>query len=125
MNQYTILNMPAGYELNKLIAENVLGMRLEKNYGLAGGYYWVGNGFHFGDLLDRYLPDYSGELAPAFSVVEKLCNENGCDLVKVCKRDPELLRGEWSCNFGIGHEAFGETVPLAICRAALLVVRII
>lgn len=63
----------------------------------------------------------SDDIAAAWEVVEKLCNETGCDIVKVCKRDPELF-GEWSCNFGRGFEAFGDTASLAICRAALLVV---
>ena len=120
MNKDEILNMPAGYEINKLIAINVMGWALVNNHGAAGGKFWIGHGGSFGDMPESYLPDFSGEIAPAFSVVEKLCNENGCDIVKVCKRDPELLRGEWSCIFGLGFEAFGETAPLAICRAALL-----
>ena len=120
MTRDEILNMPAGYEMNKLIAINVMGWALVNNHGAAGGKFWVGHGGSFGDMPEKYLPDFSGEIAPAFSVVEKLCNENGCDIVKVCKRDPELLRGEWSCNFGLGFEAFGETVPHAIGRAALL-----
>jgi len=66
------------------------------------------------------LPFYSTDITDAWAVVEKMCNETGCDIIKVCKRDPELLRGEWSCNFGRGFEAFADTAPLAICRAALM-----
>jgi len=66
--------------------------------------------------------EYSDNIGDAWEVVEKLCDETGCDVAKVCKRDPELLRGDWSCNFGRGFEAFGDTAPLAICRAALLAV---
>jgi len=68
------------------------------------------------------LPRFSEDMSAAWQIVETLCNETGCDVVSVCKRDPELLRGDWSCNFGRGAYAFANTAPLAICRAALLAV---
>ncbi len=109
MNQEEILNMPAGREMDKLIAEEVF--HLEKTN--MDGWYWQ-------DGMYDELPYYSIDISDAWKLVEKLCSENGCDVMKVCKRDPELLRGEWSCNFGLGFESFGETAPHAICRAALL-----
>jgi hypothetical protein len=101
MTRDEILNMPAGREMDVLIDQ------------------------HFGQLQKDSspiyeMPHYSTDIAAAWEVIEKLCGETGADVVKVCKRDPELLRGDWSCNFGRGFEAFADTAPLAICRAALL-----
>jgi len=98
MTRDEILNMEAGREMDELITQKVI-----SNDG-----FWHG------------IKPYSTDISVAWQVVEKLCDETGCDVVKVCKRDPELLRGEWSCNFGRGAEAFGDSAPLAICRAALL-----
>lgn len=51
------------------------------------------------------LPDYSGDLYAAKTVADKMPS---FVLVRV--------KNEYCCN----HLAFGETEPLAICRAALL-----
>jgi len=130
MNRNDILNMPAGVTLDWHIAHFVMGLPSKEllvddclcaycgsQMRYCGARSWCSECHKW-----RYTAykDYSDDLVSAWLVVEKLCNENGCDVVKVCKRDPELLRGEWSCNFGLGFEAFGKTVPLAICRAALL-----
>lgn len=128
MNKEEILNMPAGCEINKLIAENVLGMRLEKNYGLAGGFYWVGNGFQFGEMSESYLPDYSGDMNVAWSLIEKL--ENGqpeilCNISRISENG-QRDGLEWHCHLrcidgnSTYYYAIADTVPLAICRAALL-----
>jgi hypothetical protein len=113
-----ILNTPAGREMDMLIAVQVMGWVLTdvSAYSPTGSA-WARN-VH-GD--DDWLEYYSTDIAAAWKLVEKLCNETGCDVVRVCKRDPEIF-AEWSCNFGRGFEAFGNTAPLAICRAALLVV---
>lgn len=78
------------------------------------------NGYEDGEDFHTLNWHPSESILWAWDVVEKLHGETGCDVIKVCKRDPDLLRGEWSCNFGRGFEAFGDTAPLAICRAALL-----
>lgn len=100
-----------GKEMDALIAEKVMGWR----YNSLGDAWIRKNTLALG--CEKFQP--STKIEHAWFVVEKLCNETGCDIVKVCKRDPELLRGEWSCNFGRGFEAFADTVALAICRAAL------
>jgi hypothetical protein len=98
MTRDEILVMPAGREMDALIWKQVYKSRQPK----------------------PPVNDFpSTDIACAWDLVEKLCGETGCDIVKVCKRDLELW-GEWSCNFGRGFEAFGPTAPLAICRAALL-----
>jgi len=58
------------------------------------------------------LPDYSAEIAPAFSVIEEI--------------NPPLFliryeMGKWTCIIGF-HKSTADTAPLAICRAALLAV---
>ncbi len=116
MTRDEILNMQAGHELNKLIAEFVFGMKLEKNHGFAGGYYWVGNGVLFGDVPAHGMPDYSTDIEAAWTVVEKMTDGE-------TPNDFELrtsIRG-WRCDFYKGY-ASAETAPLAICKAALLAV---
>ena len=127
MTRDEILNMPAGREMDALIGEKIMGLHPNpKLCPYCRATMWVGkNRSRCTDCNEwRYSPykEYSSEIESAWEVVEGLCNETGCDVVKVCKRDPELLRGEWSCNFGRGFEAFGDTASLAICRAALLAV---
>ena len=117
MTREDIKNMLAGRGLDALIAEKVMGLTVDYEFSEPC----------ILSLRDKYddwgfLPNYSTDISAAWEVVEKLCNETGCDVVKVCKRDPELLRGEWSCNLGRGFEALGDTAPLAICRAALLTI---
>ena len=120
MTRDEILKMPAGYEMNKLIATNVMGWALVNNHGEAGGKFWIGHGGSFGDMPERYLPDFSGEIAPAFSVVEKL-QESGLGF-SISDYSPS--KG-WCAEFygkQQNSKADGETAPLAICRAALLAV---
>jgi hypothetical protein len=112
MREDAILTMPAGREMDALIAEKVMRLKMEGSH-----HYWMN-----GAGAVASIPRYSTDIAAAWDVVEKLCDETGCDIVKVCKRDSELGRGYWSCIFGQGHESFGNTAPEAICRAALLAV---
>ena len=117
MTRDEILNMPAGREMDAILMEKLFEYSWDSSF--KGGAWRHADGSCY---LQQLLPRFSTDIAAAWEVVEKLCDETGCDIVKVCKRDPELLRGDWSCNFGRGFEAFGETAPLAICRAALLAV---
>jgi hypothetical protein len=120
MTRDDILNMQAGYELNKLIAEFVFGMKLEKNHGFAGGYYWVGNGVLFGDVPAHGMPDYSTDISSAWEVVDKL--------VRFSITIESFPKGVLCRFFGAGQTTAGDavgwadTAPLAICRAALLAV---
>ncbi len=141
MTRDDILNMPAGYEINKLIAINVMGWALVNNHGAAGGKFWIGHGGSFGDMPERYLPDFSGEIAPAFSVVEKI-NLMIAENILEIENDYNyltlecvgyttgyaasfdcLLDHEWFENItNYKYAARADTAPLAICRAALLAV---
>ncbi|RZA04885.1 MAG: hypothetical protein EOP11_14070 [Proteobacteria bacterium] len=60
-------------------------------------------------------PDYSGKIAPAWRVLEKLNRQHPVEL----KSD---ITGQWFVKFGKRSVA-GESAPLAICRAALLSLR--
>lgn len=130
MTRDEILSMLAGYEMNKLIAEFVFGMRLEENHGFAGGFYWVGNGIQFGDVRAQNVPDYSTEIEAAWVVVEKIIELFGCDVSAENRADIRAHTRVCICKFQYGKleydnpdlllYVFGETVPLAICRAALL-----
>jgi hypothetical protein len=120
MTRDEILNMPAGYEMNKLIAEHIFGMRIEENHGLAGGFYWVGNGVQFGDMRVQNVPDYSTDIEAAWKVVEKM--------VRFSITIESFPKGVLCRFFGAGQTTAGDavgwadTAPLAICRAALLAV---
>lgn len=122
MNKQEILDMPAGKKINQLIWWKVFGMiPTPPNNDM------------------NLLPDYSGESAPAWSVVEHihkmiyeeklkhvedynyLCLEclgysSGYAASFDC-----LLDDEWYEDItNYKYSARGETAPLAICRAALL-----
>ena len=118
MTRDEILNMPAGHELNKLVAEHIFGMRIEENHGLAGGFYWVGNGVQFGDMRVQNVPDYSTDIEAAWEVVDKL--------VRFSITIESFSKGVLCRFFSAGQTAAGDavgwadTAPLAICRAALL-----
>jgi len=120
MTRDDILNMPAGREMDAQIAQSVFGMRLTKNHGLAGGFYWVGNGVQFGIMQEQDTPAYSTDISAAWEVVEKMGNVDKL-------HDVELrtsIRG-WICNIFNSFDSFevnADTAPLAICRAALLAV---
>ncbi|RZA01950.1 MAG: hypothetical protein EOP11_17090 [Proteobacteria bacterium] len=60
-------------------------------------------------------PDYSGKIAPAWRVLEKINRQHPVEL----KSD---ITGQWFVKFG-KRSVVGETAPLAICRAALLSLR--
>jgi hypothetical protein len=98
MERDEILNMPAGTKMNQLVWWKIFDMEP----------YPPNN-----DML--LLPDYSHEIAPAWSIIEKL--------VDGTPNDFELrttIRG-WRCDLYLGS-ANAETAPLAICRAGLIAV---
>lgn len=125
MNRDEILNMPAGYEINKLVAINVMGWALVNNHGAAGGKFWIGHGGSFGDISEMYLPDFSGDMNVAWSAIEKL-KVSGFEAWLMNEQVYKDFPGQvYACKlYGKGIVCFclGETMPLAICRAALLAV---
>ena len=102
--------MPAGREMDALVAEKVMGWAdINSNAALVGG------------LCDdkrnwKPLPFYSTDIAAAWEVVEKIKGNYGN-----CRFITEWVpkAKQWSCG-GDGYDCgWGKTAPLAICRAAL------
>ena len=114
--------MPAGREMDVLIAENIMGWAVHQRNTA----WWVKvadenevttevMGFTYGK--DRFAP--STNIADAWEVVEKMGN-----CLFACGRSDA---GAWEAYFffvnsGVGKlsEAHGDTAPLAICRCALM-----
>jgi hypothetical protein len=128
MNKDDILNMPAGREMDALVAEKVMG------FGVAWSSYpppIVTGGTAETIKTWLTLPNYSTNITAAWVVIERMraIDEHWCP--NVCWDDNDGLRpGEWSCGmcyFGEVGEfreevANASTPMLAICRAALLAV---
>lgn len=101
--------MPAGRELDALVAEQVLGKKVEL-YRLCPVPY-----HRFKDT-EQGIPYYSTDIAAAWEVVEKVQRINGrfrVDIVGPCQGSDEYSVGFLPMLSGYG------TAPLAICRAAL------
>lgn len=117
--------MPAGREMDALIAEKVMGYTLS---GLSLPAYPkyklfdIESGEFSGYVKE--VPHYSTDIAAAWEVVEKMKN-----YLFVCGRTDD---GIWEAYFfpvnsGIGKlsEAHGDTAPSAICRAALKTMKVV
>lgn len=122
--------MNPGIELDVLVAEKVMGLKVVKNKSgskLGGYYYTIGEPNWFdiqGDMqLSNPVPPYSEDIAAAWQVVEKL---RGFSRLY----DFDLYGygdDEWTATFTTDAEfkAFGESAPHAICLAALRAVGVI
>lgn len=113
MNKQEILNMPAGKKMNQLVWWKIFDMIPTP---------------HNNDM--SFLPDYSGDMNVAWSIVEKL--ENGqpeilCNISRISENG-QHDGIEWHCHLrcidgkSTYYYAIADTVPLAICRASLLAV---
>jgi hypothetical protein len=110
MTEAEVLGMPAGRELNALVAEKVMGQAWQG-----------GNPVPNYDGRWPWPPPYSTDIAAAFEVAEA-----------VSKLAWHLSRGSrgYNCQIVLAEcltKCFEvrdvETAPLAICRAALLTVK--
>jgi len=113
MNQEEILNMPAGQDMDLLVAEEVL--KLDS----VG---WNERFFH-------NRAKFSTDIRAAFEVAEKLSDKWDFAIVNNQNfgKYPDLHYGFRLQAIGEDSHiktifALGETAPLAICRAALLAV---
>jgi len=115
MTREEILNMPAGREMDALIAKEVMGWVL--NPPNVRGHGWL---IHDHKMIGiNSLPYFSTDIAAAWEVVEK--EEHGFSLWVSGVRSAPLCKAE----IIIGDNRYGcyaNTAPLAICRAALLAV---
>lgn len=120
MTREGILKMEAGRELDVLVFRQVFNRRCERVYPTEGEY-----GCELDDwyecpqrtVLPELVPHFSKHMESAWLVVEKM-NESGCHAT--------LNVSGSRCSCGFWGERFAsvgaETMPLAICRASLLVV---
>lgn len=124
-----ILATPAGVAMDELIAEHVMGIK-PRDVRVRGGdravRVWTDNphlsdGTHSGESLLLYgcVRPYSDEVEAAWEVVEWV---RACSLaVRFQTRNDDHA---WTARFDRGPgpywEAGAETMPLAVCRAALL-----
>jgi len=134
-----ILNMPAGREMDALVAEKVMGWsNVEKttwsNYRadgtpFGGGKEWRGtppnHEAEFNPVLYP-IKNYSTDIAAAWMVVEKIRPLFWSTQVMVWDHSDKYIV---SCVYRGGHDepekainSEAPTAPLAICRAALLAV---
>lgn len=125
--------MPAGREMDALIAEKVMGWTTYEEYVhgplMHGGgmmTLYRGDGAQFKKdntthtwSVDCFCP--STDIAAAWEVVEKLADEV---YVEYGHRPSIQSHGNvgWLVRFRFHRGTWADTVPLAICRAALKVV---
>jgi hypothetical protein len=109
--------MTPGRELDALVAEKVMGLTVYPEGRDHVGPCWSKGGFH-----EEQVPNYSTDIAAAWSVVEAFTsgNVNGHS----CHSSVRFGAGNqsWNAWFAWGterHEAHGESPMEAICLAAL------
>jgi len=129
--------MEAGRELDALIAEKVMGLRVEWQSGepmwvgkdLPGSPYVLGDG-----LYGHTVHNYTTEIREAWKVLDRF-NELGMVVVVGSKRFIDSRNLVWYALIGMAKpvdefdmnanilgEAEGATPALAICRTALLAI---
>lgn len=120
MTEQDILNKQAGRGLDQWVAEKVLKWRIAE-WKLVGGDKIPNQkevyGIPLGDFSLRLVPHYSTKIDAALTIFEEKewwshhASNSGGYLCKITSQKNELL--------GV---VAAETLPLAICRAALLAV---
>lgn len=132
--------IPAGPELDALVAEHVMGLEYRKEKAFARPDGWFPKEHpeacprlddpdfheHFGKH-PATCPPYSTDIAAAWTVVEKLKNfqldEHGDETLRLIYQ-PDFKDHPWNFCFGDSdNAAVADTAPLAISRAALKAVR--
>jgi hypothetical protein len=105
VNRDEILNMPAGRELDALIAERVMGLKVDRR----------------NDGTPHYLTwtPYSTDMSAAWEIVRAM--EEKREWFKLGNVIPNSDAIVYEASFGDAY-ACEDTAPLAICRAALLAV---
>ena len=122
MNNDEILNMPAGREMDVLVAELADWKKVPSADDPAGWCWLVPHGSTRASTTDS-IPPFSSDISAAWQVVEKhphyfsLHRSNETGFAPAPWGDTL-----WRCRFYAPgkFEAKAETAPLAICRAALL-----
>lgn len=117
MNSVEVLATEPGRELDALVSENIM---LRKVYRYSDDWYMRAPGKKSGKYR---LPKYSTTMSPAFQVVSKMLEDSlslelivGADGVMARFFDARIL----DPNKAAKGEMVSETIPEAVCKAALL-----
>lgn len=125
--------LPAGHELDCLVAEKVMGQKLlspekmhaeaERVWAYQSGCRTFLIGFEAveslnGIIFRNVVPCYSTEIAAAWKVVERLISL-GVNLWALGEEEAGGWQADFGRNFNSDTQGFADTAPLAICRAAL------
>lgn len=121
MTTAELLAMPAGRELDAIVASRVMGWAsadVDTAMLCASGSIAACS-----EMTTGHVPDYSTDIAAAWLVVERIHEHGHAITVERWLGNPEL--GKWSAAFTLenGHDTgqcVAESAPLAICRAALV-----
>lgn len=134
MTSEEIDQLPAGPELDVLVAQKVMGFEIMRSaLQTRDGFptYRHRHPERDWDWMEMAVPQFSTEIAAAWLLVEKLKEIDRA--MAVCDRSYGSIKIEgdrpWEAGFINGQklahdpgqfvQAFGPTAPLAICRAAL------
>jgi hypothetical protein len=119
MTREEILAMPAGYKIDILIAEKIMGWKDKISDHLVR-YYETPNGEIF---LKNDVSHYSTDISAAWQVVEKLKREGYPNPQLYTIDEDDLWHVAIRTHGDMGYDdTEAETAPLAICRAALLAI---
>lgn len=105
-----VSGLVAGRELDALIAERIMGWVRGRRYGNGNGD-WIIDGKE-GRRTWETTPRYSSDSAAAMQVFQRL---REMDFIVVLET---AINGQWCVTVENWEEA-ADTIPLAICRAAL------
>ena len=120
-----ILDMPAGPELDRLVAEKVMGWHLAPHPRPTPKVLMCWFNSADEPITPEHGINFSGNIAHAWEVVEKMGARIGLQGPGSYDIGEEYMRFDsWACAFTLtsglnSPMAFAETAPLAICRAAL------
>lgn len=116
LSREEILAMPAGRELDALVAEKVMGLDIVSNGLKYEPRYYLPE---YERTYHRAVPVYSTDISAAWEVAEKFGE------MSVRKYQTMSLGYRWVCRIYVNEEdviANGLTAPEAICKSALIAV---
>ena len=120
MNRKEILEMPAGREMDALIAEKVIGWRIDE----LTAYSPSGSSCARHPKGDWWLNYYSTNMDAAWEIVEKFVSKGyGVHVYRHGDWNDKNGKRYWQSYMDFRFPIVdADTAPLAICRAALLAV---
>ena len=122
MSAEEIRKLEAGRVLDSIVAMQVMGWKQSP----AGNYPWQLAPPEAESMAPvKLCPNYSTDIAAAWEVVEKVLEDDSLGL-SIYDTQLSFHRRDWIVHFirekGMWAGSEAETLPLAICRAALLAV---